>query len=365
MYMSSSLHFGKLADYRTAGGGTPTLHGQTAQADNSYGLQGNPTLHALQDAVSRLEKGEHTLLFPSGLSALSGLEVFLRGGDRWAMPDSVYFPVRRFAEYLKDRYGVGYDLYDPSDLSTLTGVITDKTKLIHIETPSSVTFDITDVDKIVGIAHARRILTSADNTWASGVLFQPLDHGVDMSILSLTKYPAGYSDIFMGSVTTRDAALYKQLAHYHKVYGFTVSPYSAMLVSRGLESLKVRMAASGNNAQALISLIRTHRKISKIYYVNTDKAKDFSAGNGLFSVELDRIYSDVELELLFSHLSTFSIGESWGGTRSLVLPFQPDDLAARFVTPKNTIVRFHAGLEDKDLQLADMQAFLGGLEKPT
>ncbi len=360
--LSSSLHFTSLADYRAAGNGQPVLPGQTAEdADNGYGLQGNPTLHALQDSISQLEKGKHTVLFPSGLTALCALVVFLTRGDHWLMPDSVYFPVRRFADYLKERYGIIYDVYNPADLNTVTGAINNKTKLIHIETPSSVTFGVTDVDEIVKIAKSRNILTSADNTWASGVLYQPLDHGVDISVLSLTKYPAGYCDVFMGSVTTRDAAVYKKILYHHFVHGYTVSPFSGALVSRGLESLNIRLAAEGANAMKLIKAIKDHKKISKIYYINAEKEKDFSGPNSLFSVELDRPYTDIELEKSFLHLSTYTIGESWGGTRSIVLPFQPSEFEGRFAPPRNTIIRFHSGLEDIRLQLEDISAFFVAL----
>jgi cystathionine beta-lyase len=207
--LSSSLHFPRLADYRAAGKGKPVVSGQTAEGiDNGYGLQGNATLHALQDSISSLEKGKYTLLFPSGATALTVLEAFLEKGDHWVMPDSVYFPIRRRAEYLKKRYGISYDVYNPVDLTTLRSVIKKETKLIHVETPSSVTFDVTDVDAVVKLAKSRKILTSADNTWAAGVLYQPLAHGIDISVVSLTKYAAGYSDVFMGSITTRDVDLF-------------------------------------------------------------------------------------------------------------------------------------------------------------
>ncbi|MEK7152583.1 MAG: PLP-dependent aspartate aminotransferase family protein [Patescibacteria group bacterium] len=363
IHLSTSLHFASLADYRAAGDGHPRVRGQTAVGvDNGYGLQGNPTLHTLQDSISHLEAGAYSLLFPSGLTALVALGAFLNTGDHWLMPDSVYAPVRRYAEYLKQLFGVAYDFYNPNELRTLTDAIKGETKLVHIESPSSATFDVTDVDKVAEIAKSRNILTSADNTWASGVLYRPLEHGVDISILSLTKYPAGYSDVFMGSVTTRNADLFKQISYHHRVYGYTVSPFSAMLVGRGLESLKVRLAAHAVNASKLIEALKSHSRLAKMYYVDPDKVKAFSGSNGLFSVELNRFYSDAELEKLFLRLATFKIGESWGGTRSLVLPFQPDEFNTRFVRPKNTIVRFHSGLEDIELQLADVKAFVNALD---
>ncbi len=361
-HLSSSLHFARLADYRAASSGHPVLDGQTAEnVDNGYGLQGNPTLHQLQDSISNLERGNHTLLYPSGLTALCALTTLLQTGDHWILPDSVYGPVRRYASYLDQQFGIRCDYYEPGSIDTLAAVINKKTKLIHIETPGSVTFDITDVDSVIKLAKSKGVLTSADNTWAAGVLYKPLDHGVDISILSLTKYPAGYSDVFLGSLTTKDSDLYKQFSHHHRVLGYTVSPFSAMLVNRGLESLTVRLAAHGANADHIVHSIKGHKKIAKIYQAGSRKSDGFSGPNGLLSIELDRKYKDDVLEEAFAKLSTFKIGESWGGTRSLVLPFQPEDLSMRLTPYQNTIVRFHAGLEESALQRTDIINFLAAL----
>jgi cystathionine beta-lyase len=360
--LSSSLHFNRLADYRAAGKGKPVLPGQTGEyIDNGYGLQGNPTLHELQDAVSALESGRYTLLFPSGMAALSALEALLKTGDKWLLPDSVYGPMRRFADYLSGQYGVECDYYDPASLDSLAALINDKTKLVHIETPSSATFDITDVEAVVKLAKSKGVLTSADNTWASGVLYRPLEHGVDISILSLTKYAAGYSDVFMGSMTCQDVKLFQRLANYHLIISHTVSPFSAMLVKRGLESLNVRLAAHGANARQLAEIAKGHKKVTKVYQAGVGGKDGFSGPNGLFSIELDREYSDDELEKAFAKLAIFTIGESWGGTRSLVLPFQPGEFTKRLRQPKYTIIRFHAGLNDLKLQQADIDNFLAAL----
>lgn len=361
--LSSSVHFSSIFDYRAAGNGNPVVEGQTITGvDNGYGLQGNATLHELQDKISELEKGKYTLLYPSGATALYALAAFLQTGDHWLLPDGVYCPLRRYAEYLQ-QYGITYDMYNPHDVNSVQQAITKQTKLIHIETPASVTFETTDIVKIVTLAKSRKILTSADNSWSGGILYHPLDQGVDLSILSLTKYPAGYSDVFMGSVTTKKVEVYKKLAYHHRVHGYTVSPFSAALVSRGLESLQVRLAQEGANALRLINEIKGYKKIKKIYFVDPEKDKEFSGANSLFSIELDRVYSDRELETLFSVLATFTIGESWGGTRSLLLPFQPDEFFYRFSPPQNTIIRFHAGLEDITSQLADIRAFFRELER--
>ncbi len=361
IHLSSSLHFSSLADYLAAGNGEPVLSGQTAHdVDNSYGLEGNPTLHELQAAISKLENGRATLVYPSGLTALAALGAVLKSGDHWLLPDGVYGPMRRYADYLSQQFGVDCDYYDPAAINSLAALITEKTKLIHIETPGSATFDLTDVDAVVNLAKSKNILTAADNTWAAGVLFKPLDHGVDISILSLTKYPAGYSDVFMGSLTIKDLELYKIFSYHHRVLGYTVSPVSAMLVNRGLESLEVRLAAHGANVKQLVKSINGHARITRINTVEPGNS-GFSGINGLFSIELDRLYSDAELQKAFATLATFRIGASWGGTRSLILPFQPEKLGARATTTQNTIIRFHSGLESLDDQLADIEHFLDTL----
>jgi cysteine-S-conjugate beta-lyase len=360
--LSTSLHFASLADFRAAGNGQTIIPGQTVKhGDNGYGLQGNPTIHELQDSISKLEHGAHTLLFSSGMSALTALGALLKTGDHWILPDNVYSPMRRYADYLLQQYGITCDYYDPAAVETIELLIKNETKLIHIETPGSVTFDVTDINAVVRIAKSRGILTSADNTWAAGVLSHPLDSGVDISILSLTKYPAGYSDVFMGSLTVKDEDLFKRFSYYHRVHGYSVSPLAAMLVNRGLESIRVRLAAHVANADELVTAIQDHARVSKIYRVNARMDGAISGLNSLFSIELDREYSDEELEGAFATFTTFSIGESWGGTRSMVLPFQPADLSNRHSSPKRTVVRFHAGLDDIELQRTDIVNFLDAL----
>jgi cystathionine beta-lyase len=362
VHLTTSLHYASLADFRNGGKGALALPGQSVQGmDNGYGLQGNPTVHELQDAVSHLEGGEYSLLYPSGLTALTALGALLKSGDHWVLPDSVYAPVLRYAQFLEERFSITYSLYDPMDLKTLQDCITSRTKLIHIESPSSVTFESPRIAQIVEIAQKHSIITSADNTWASGVLCQPLSLGVDISILSLTKYAAGYSDVFMGSITTSNKSLFETLAYHHRVYGYTVSPSSASLVRRGLESLQVRMAAHGLRAERLVEAIRGDSNVAKIYYASPQSSPELSGGNGLFSLELTRYYSDLELEKPLAMLEIFAIGESWGGTRSMVLPFQPEDLSNCFTPPQGTIVRFHAGLEDYERQLADIEMLLAQL----
>lgn len=357
--LSSSLHFGSLADFTEANAGAPKLAGQNAIGlDNGYGLQGNPTCHELQNAILRLEHGGFSLLYPSGLTALSALGGFLQAGDHWLLPAGAYAPLQRYARYLQQRCNISYSLYDPLDPANLEQAITPQTKLIHIESPCSVIFETIAITEVAAIAHKRNILVSTDNTWASGILCSPLDLGADISILSLTKYIAGYSDVFMGSITTQDQGLFEQIAYHHRVYGYTVSPFSAMLVQRGLESLPVRIAAHAQNAAQLIEVMKASSTVAHIFSAGPHTSAELSGSNGLFSVELYRKFSDEELEDILSGLGVFAIGESWGGTKSLVLPFQPESLADHAKPPTGTILRFHAGLENIEEQIKDIHTII-------
>jgi cystathionine beta-lyase len=363
VHLSTSLHYASLSSFRDANGGTPQLDGQSGHGlDHGYGLQGNPTHHQLQDEISQLEKGKHTLLYPSGLTALTALSALLQSGDHWLIPDGVYAPVLRYATYLQDRHGVMFSVYDPQNLDTLRKAITPQTKLIHIESPCSITFEVTNIAGVVAIAKKHKIMTSADNTWASGVLCQPLALGIDISILSLTKYAAGYSDVFMGSVTTSDAAIFKQLAYHHRVYGYTVSPVSVMLVQRGLESLSVRLAAHGANTRELIDVVKQHPQVAQVHTASAEHSPELNGTNGLFSIQLTRVVPDHQLEEILAKLRVFAIGESWGGTRSMVLPFQPEDFADRNNPPTGTVLRLHSGLEDVDKQTVDLRLLLDAIQ---
>lgn len=359
--LTSSLHFDSWQAFNAADHGSPVLPGQTVSGlDNGYGLQGNPTNHGLQAAIATLEHGTHSLLYPSGLTALTALGSLLRSGDHWLIPKGVYWPVRRFAGDLQARFNITFDVYDPASGDAIADLITPATKLIHIESPCSVTFETAPVAAIASLARRHGILASADNTWASGVLCQPLDLGVDLSVLSLTKYAAGYSDVFMGSITTTDDALFESLAYHHRVQGYTVSPFSSMLVQRGLETLPVRIAAHAANAAQLIEVVRREAPAATIHSAGPETSSELSGSNGLFSVVLDRRYSDAELESVLHGLDVYRIGESWGGTRSLVLPFQPDDESASAdeLAANPTILRFHTGLEDIGRQSADITKIL-------
>jgi cysteine-S-conjugate beta-lyase len=357
--MTSTVYFPTLKSYRDASEGTPAAIGQSIPGlGNNYGVIGNPSLQELQGQIAQLDGGKHCYLYPTGLAAIAAaLDCFVDPGQQLLVPDAVYGPARAYCEYLREHKGVDVEYYESDDANDLRRRIKADTQVIYVESPASVTFELTDYEAVVALAKECNAVTIADNTWASFYLSQPLKFGFDVSITALTKYAAGYSDVFMGSVTLRDDSLVPLFHRHHRFTGAYASPFDATMISRGLETLEVRMRQHASNALRIIDLLnQLPHKI--IYFNQPDSAtfsKYFTGINGLLSIELDRIYSDGELARFFDSLDVFRLGESWGGTHSLVVPFDPDDFSARKQGPTNTLLRIHSGLEPIDDQLEDLR----------
>ncbi|MBW3709883.1 cystathionine beta-lyase, partial [Streptomyces griseus] len=178
----------------------------------------------------------------SGLAAIALTTLSCtRSGDRVLLPDSIYDPVRTFAQTFLGPFGVDVAYYDPLIGRGIAGLVDDKVRLIWVESPGSVTMEVQDVPGIVEAAHARGIMVAADNTWATPLRFKPLAHGVDFSVTAISKYFAGHSDVLMGAISVRDEGLYRRLRDVSRVLGYGVSPEDCSLVLRGIETLSVRL----------------------------------------------------------------------------------------------------------------------------
>jgi cystathionine beta-lyase len=174
----------------------------------SYGTAGTPTTLALMDALAEVEAPGHdcrAALMPSGLSAITTLLLaFVGPRDHLLMPDSVYGPTRVFCDGLLAHQGVEVEYYDPAIGTAIEGLIRPSTRMLYLESPGSYTFEIQDVPAICAIARRRGVLTAIDNAWASPVFSRPFDWGVDASVLPLTKYWSGHSDLLMGAAVVRE-----------------------------------------------------------------------------------------------------------------------------------------------------------------
>ena len=328
-----------------------------------YGRRGTPTTFALQDAMAELEGADHCLAVPSGLAAITApLLAFLDPGDHMLMVDAVYYPARRFADTLLARMGVETTFYDPAVGAGIAGLIRQNTRVVYLEAPGSQTFEMQDVPAIAEVARKAGAVTMMDNTWATPLYFKPLDFGVDISIMAATKYIVGHSDAMLGLVSARDE-------HFARVrdsawtLGMAVGPDDCYLGQRGLRTLSARLARHQESAMKLAEWFEARPEVDRVLYpaLPSDPGhelwkRDFKGASGLFGVVLRDASQDAVAAMLNGY-RYFGMGGSWGGYESLVLPTQPERLrsATTWDAPGPTL-RYHAGLEDADDLIADLEA---------
>ena len=206
-----------------------------------YGRYGTPTIFALEDAVTEIEGGYRGLVYPSGLAAVAAsLLAFLKSGDHVLMVDSVYGPARRVSDTLLKRFGVETTYYDPLIGPGLKALLRPNTRIVYVESPGSLTFEVQDIPQLAEIAHAHGAVVMLDNTWASPLYFKPFEHGVDVSIQAATKYVVGHSDAMLGTVTANKAA-WPILEQTTRDLGQTAGPDDVYLAQRGIRTLSVRL----------------------------------------------------------------------------------------------------------------------------
>ena len=345
--------------------GPPVQKGSTVLLDRAadlydesrptYGRGGLATHATLAHALCELESAAHVRLFPSGLAAMTAaMTAVLRVGDEVLVTDAIYKPTRRYCDRVLRRFGVDVR-YHPARLEpeALVGQAGPRTKLIVLESPGSLSLEMQDVSAIAHLARSRGILTLIDNTWAAGLLFKPLEHGVDLSAQSLTKYVGGHSDVFMGSVATRDPHLGKALDETVWDFGWSVSAEDAYLMLRGLRTLPARIARCGESALQVAAWLAGHPRVAEVLHPAlpgaTDHAlwkRDFSGTAGLFSFVLEPCPSEA-VDRFLDSLDLFGLGFSWGGFESLALACDPQ-LAVRLHEPSRhgPLVRLNIGLEE-------------------
>ena len=260
-----------------------------------YGRRGTPTQWSLADALTELEPGaEATLLYPSGVAAVStALLSVLRPGDELLMVDSAYEPTRSLCDGLLKRFGVTTRYYDPLIGSGIEALIGDKTRAIFMESPGSLTFEVQDVPAICAAAKARGVTTLLDNTWATPLYFRAIEHGVDLSILSCTKYVVGHSDAMLGSVTAAPAA-WAKLRQTSYQLGQHASADDAWLGSRGLRTMGVRLAQHQKGALAVARWLAEQPEVARVIHPALPGcpgheiwARDFAGASGLFAFVLN------------------------------------------------------------------------------
>ncbi len=334
----------------------------TASATPTYGRGGLATHNALRRALCDLEHAEDVQLYPSGLAAVTGtIQALTSIGDEILAVDSVYNPTRRFLTGTMRRFGVMTRYFRPdASAADIAAMIGPTTRLIILESPGSLTLDMQDIPGIAAVARSAGVLTMIDNTYAAGVLFKPLDHGVDVSVQSLTKYVCGHSDMFMGMAAARGAST-ALLARSSQEVGWAVSSDDAYMALRGLRTLHARLSRHGEYALTIADWLGKQPEIADILCpaLPSDPghrlwSRDFSGACGLLGVVLDGDADGVNP--LLDTLRLFGLGYSWGGFESLIIPCD-GQLASRCfpVERAGPMLRLHIGLEHPDDLIADLR----------
>ncbi|PPS47117.1 cystathionine beta-lyase [Pseudomonas fragariae (ex Marin et al. 2024)] len=322
----------------------------------TYGANGNPTAFALQDLISELEGAYGTCLYPTGLAAVAQMfQSFLRPGDHVLITESVYGPVRRLAKTMLTAFDIQFDFY-AADGSNVESLIKANTRMIYAEVPGSLTFDMCDLPALSQLCKARNLLLAVDNSWGSGVLYKPLELGADISLMALTKYVAGHSDVMMGSVSTTEAH-WHTLKTMNTAVGNTVSPDDAYLVLRGARSLAARMAMHERHALQIAQWLQAQPQVARVLYpaLPDDPGhaiwkRDFHGCNGLLSFEFNTADRQV-LDRFTGALELFGIGYSWGGFESLITEVEQHG-PERGAGP---MLRLQVGLESPEDLIADLR----------
>ncbi len=328
-----------------------------------YGRYGTPTTFALQDAVAALEGGEACLATASGLNAIStALLAYLGAGDHLLVTDSVYRRTRDFCDQTLSRLGVEVEYFDPLIGAGIANLMRPNTRLVHLESPGSLTFEVQDVPAIADVAHHHGAVVAVDNSWATPLYCKPLALGADLSIQAATKYVVGHSDAMVGTVTTTEAA-WPRLRDTAYTLGVHCSPDDAYLALRGLRTMAVRLARHQQTAMAAAEWLAARPEVARVLYPGHPAdpghalwRRDFSGASGLMSVVLSRPYSREAIAAMVDGYRLFGIGASWGGFESLVLVahLAQKRSATSWDAPGPTI-RYHFGLESAEDLMADLE----------
>ena len=340
----------------------------------TYGLLDTPTERSLARAIAELDGGEGAILVESGLAAVGvAMLAFLETGDHLLMVDSCYGPSRILCDGLLRRFGIETTYYDPQvgqdGRPGIETLIRENTRLVFMESPGSVTFEVQDVPAITRCCRDRGIVTVIDNTWATPLGFRPIEHGVDVVVQALTKYVSGHSDVMLGALTARTRSLWDRLKTTAMDLGHGASPDDAWLGLRGLRTLGVRLDAQERSALQIAAWLRGRSEVKRVLHPALDGdpgnaifRRDFDRGCGVFGVLLHEVERPM-LARMLEGMRIFEMGYSWGGFESLIIPQHPlSERTAVPFTESGTLLRLSIGLEATEHlaeDLADGLARLG------
>lgn len=332
-----------------------------------YGRRGTLTHFSFQDAMCELENGAGCALYPCGAAAISNAILsFVETGDNIAMTGAAYAPTQDFCNVILKSIGVSTSYYDPMIGADIVSIIEPNTRVLFLESPSSITMEVQDIVSIVNAARkvSPQIIIMLDNTWAAGILFPALKHGIDISIQSGTKYITGHSDAMLGTAVSNQRC-WDRLRERSYLMGQMVDADTAYMASRGLRTLSVRLKQHQQSSIEIAHWLAARPEVNRVNHPALAGStghefylRDFSGCSGLFSLVLNKKLSHQEMALYLDNFAHFSMAYSWGGFESLILANQPEELNAIRPAGKvdfsGTLIRLHIGLENTQDLIDDL-----------
>ena len=333
-----------------------------------YGRRGTLTHFALQDLTCELEGGVGCYLYPCGAAAVTNAILsFVASGDHVLMTGAAYEPTQDFCNTILKKMCVETTYYDPLIGEAIAELVRPNTKVLFLESPSSLTMEVPDIPTIVKAVRVinPEIVIMIDNTWAAGVLFKALEHDVDISIQAGTKYLVGHSDVMIGTAVA-NARTWDQLREHSYLMGQMVDADSAYTTARGIRTLGVRLKQHHESGMKVAKWLSRQPQVKAVYHPALPSCpgheffqRDFNGASGLFSFELKQRLTNEQLANFMDHFRLFTMAYSWGGFESLILGNQPEEIAK--IRPNiqrqltGSLIRLHIGFEDTDELIADLK----------
>jgi cystathionine beta-lyase/cystathionine gamma-synthase len=360
---SSNFAFKTVADFRQ---GLADEYNATL-----YSRGNNPTVDILRKKLAALDGAEDALVFGSGIASISiPIIALLNQGDHIVSVAKPYSWTIKLFERLLPRFGVTVSFIDGTKIENFEQAIRPNTKLIYLESPNTLTFELQDLEAVASLAKSKGIYTMIDNSYCSPLYQQPYKLGIDLVAQSATKYISGHSDVVAGVVTGSKAVIKKIFDAEFLTIGGNISPMNAWLLIRGLRTIHLRLAHIFESTKKIVDFVASHPKVERVIFPfhssfpQLDLArKQMKDAGGLFSLVL-KVNSVEEIERFCNSLKRFFMAVSWGGHESLIIPavvgFPKDQFDP--ANPNHRIIRIYVGLEDTNYLIEDLKNALDALK---
>lgn len=372
------IHAGATPDPSTGAIMTPiyqtSTYVQEAPGKNKgfeYARSQNPTRKALEEAFAIIENGKFGLAFSSGVAATDAVIKLLEPGDEVICANDMYGGTYRLFTKVFEKFGIRFFYVDTTNPANVAAAVTNKTKLVWLETPTNPLMNITDIEAVAAITKPKNILLAVDNTFASPYLQNPLDLGADIVMHSVTKYLGGHSDVIQGALMMNSAELREKLYFIQKSCGAVPGPMDCFLVLRGIKTLHVRMKQHCENGKIIANWLRNHPKVAKVYWPGFEDSPGYAVAKkqmrdfgGMLSFTLkDDSMENATRVLSSTHL--FSLAESLGGVESLIN--HPASMTHASIPREerlkngltDSLIRLSIGIEDAEDLIEDLEKAIG------